>query len=303
MRKRGGRVVGSLLSAGVFVASCAASAPPPSTSFSTVSAAPIPRSSRAFRAPPRASAVRGRGTAVEPYLLCMRAPRTDYPFVGAYTCADGTVPLGGDPMRGAQARRGNVGSGPDGHMVDLYDVPCPSGPVEVYVDGYHCGGSPAPSIDPNNLSREQLANMARNVRAFHENPTENRALTLRPTMLDWLSRTPQVGVVVCPGVVPWIPQQSAAPVSYTMEFALSLGAAIIEDGREQADPVLVYVRALRGLLAYYRAVVRERGTGAVVASLELLASHERNGALEREVRGALNGCDTRRLGLHAPSNP
>lgn len=61
----------------------------------------------------------------------------------------GPNPFGGVPSAAAQARRGNVGphafSGPrtgdplaDAHIVDVYEVPCPGGPVEVYVCMYHC---------------------------------------------------------------------------------------------------------------------------------------------------------------------
>ncbi|MEQ9646555.1 MAG: hypothetical protein RLO52_13800 [Sandaracinaceae bacterium] len=47
-------------------------------------------------------------------------------------------PLGGDPEAGQQARVGNVGANGSGHIIDLYRVPCPSGPLEVYVDLYGC---------------------------------------------------------------------------------------------------------------------------------------------------------------------
>ena len=72
-----------------------------------------------------------------------------------YRCPGGGNPLGGDPRRGQAARRGNVGphSHPpsasaepflDAHIVDLYEIPCPTGPQELYVCLYHCppGRSP-----------------------------------------------------------------------------------------------------------------------------------------------------------------
>jgi hypothetical protein len=66
-----------------------------------------------------------------------------YDSVAAFACADGSTPLGGERMRGAQARVGNVGAGPDGHILDLYEVPCPEGGRQMYVDMYHCpGGNP-----------------------------------------------------------------------------------------------------------------------------------------------------------------
>lgn len=66
---------------------------------------------------------------------------------GQFQCPGGGNPLGGDPRAGARARLGNVGPhahGPerdpmmDAHIVDLYEVPCPSGAVQVYVCLYHC---------------------------------------------------------------------------------------------------------------------------------------------------------------------
>lgn len=70
-----------------------------------------------------------------------------------FQCPGGGNPLGGDPQAGARARLGNVGPhahGPerdpmlDAHIVDLYEVPCPSGAVQVHVCLYHCppGRSP-----------------------------------------------------------------------------------------------------------------------------------------------------------------
>jgi hypothetical protein len=69
--------------------------------------------------------------------------------VASYQCADGSVPLRGDPHAGAQARVGNVG-GPhagvtsttleNSHIVDKYVVPCPGVPVTLFVCMYHCEG-------------------------------------------------------------------------------------------------------------------------------------------------------------------
>ena len=64
--------------------------------------------------------------------------------------ADGSTPLHGDPHAGAAARLGSSGSHQEGggiedsHIVDIYEVPCPSGPVTLYVCLYHCppGRSP-----------------------------------------------------------------------------------------------------------------------------------------------------------------
>ncbi|MDQ3035853.1 MAG: hypothetical protein M3Y87_25845, partial [Myxococcota bacterium] len=72
-----------------------------------------------------------------------------------FQCPGGSNPLGGDPAAGAAARSGSVGqhtvTGPgtgdpmmDMHVVDLYEVPCPSGPVQVYVCMYHCAPGHSP---------------------------------------------------------------------------------------------------------------------------------------------------------------
>jgi hypothetical protein len=86
------------------------------------------------RAPRRA----GSGRTIEdPVSAC--GPRDSYLYVAAeFRCPDGGNPLGGDPMAGARARVGNVGENSTGHIIDLYRVPCASGPVDVYVDMYGC---------------------------------------------------------------------------------------------------------------------------------------------------------------------
>lgn len=85
--------------------------------------------------------VEGEGTESSPFLRCGRGPRTDYSFVANWQCSDGRRPLNGVEMDGARARLGSVGAGPDGHVVDLYQIPCSSGPVRIYVDAYHCSAS------------------------------------------------------------------------------------------------------------------------------------------------------------------
>jgi hypothetical protein len=70
-------------------------------------------------------------------------PGDSYHYVASeFKCADGTNPLGGNPKAGAAARIGNVGPNSTGHIIDLYEVPCPEGPKRVYVDMYGCPGGP-----------------------------------------------------------------------------------------------------------------------------------------------------------------
>ncbi len=67
-----------------------------------------------------------------------------------FQCPEGGNPLGGDWRAGAGARLGSGrshggGTGMlDSHIVDLYEVPCGSGPVRVYVCLYHCPAGRTP---------------------------------------------------------------------------------------------------------------------------------------------------------------
>ena len=75
-----------------------------------------------------------------------------YHLVAGYRCRDGSVPLRGDPQLGSDARLGSSSSHQpsapgdflSSHIVDVYEVPCPGGPEQVFVCLYHCpvGGSP-----------------------------------------------------------------------------------------------------------------------------------------------------------------
>lgn len=65
-------------------------------------------------------------------------PVDSYRQVSEYRCRDGSQPLGGDPGAGQQARAGNVGPNSTGHIIDLYEVRCPEGTVQIYVDMYGC---------------------------------------------------------------------------------------------------------------------------------------------------------------------
>lgn len=59
-----------------------------------------------------------------------------------FKCPDGSNPLGGNPRAGAAARVGNVGANSNGHIIDLYEIPCAQGPQRVYVDMYGCKDEP-----------------------------------------------------------------------------------------------------------------------------------------------------------------
>lgn len=58
-------------------------------------------------------------------------------------CQDGSNPYGGSYERAHASRAGNVGAGGVcGSIIDLYEVPCPEGTYEIYMDAYVC---PAPA--------------------------------------------------------------------------------------------------------------------------------------------------------------
>jgi hypothetical protein len=242
----------------------------------------------------------GDGSAERPYLLCHAnggPERTDYAFVASQRCADGSMPLGGDPARGAAARLGNVGAGPDGHIVDLYEIPCPRSPVRIHVDGYHCEGM-STEIDMNNLTRAQLANMARTIREMHQAPTDPRAHAFRRELLVWSLQTTQLTVVLCPTVFALLPSSETAGRPFHTELLLSYVAAIIEDGGDPAEPVSTTRRALEGLAVYYEASLRE-DPSVRDAGLDQLLASARAGGLEQIARAAITQCpDTSGMGLH-----
>lgn len=64
--------------------------------------------------------------------------RGSYVLIADHTCKDGTRPFDGDIPPAADSRAGNVGANADGHIIDVYEVPCPGGKEEVYVDMYDC---------------------------------------------------------------------------------------------------------------------------------------------------------------------
>lgn len=115
------------LTAAIAASSCATSAP-------------------AGKAPARSSTLGRLGASkAEPYPAC--GAKNSYRFIAEdFVCPDGSNPFHGDLRAAASARNGNVGSHLDvlpenvfdSHIVDLYVVPCPSGPIQVYVCMYHC---------------------------------------------------------------------------------------------------------------------------------------------------------------------
>lgn len=93
-----------------------------------------PEAASAASAPPATELGR---SAEHPVLAC--GPEESYAYVTRrFQCPGGGNPLGGDLERARSARRGSIPSPQSQHILDVYDVPCPSGTVAVYVDMYGC---------------------------------------------------------------------------------------------------------------------------------------------------------------------
>ncbi len=77
------------------------------------------------------------GTAEAPIPRC--GARESYRYVASeFRCPGGGNPLNGDLSAAAGVRAGSVGPTAAGHMIDIYEVPCPSGQVDVFIDMYGC---------------------------------------------------------------------------------------------------------------------------------------------------------------------
>lgn len=293
MRTKPARVLGVLSAiASVAIAGCGGGS-------STVRDEPQQIGARPQQPRPAAAGVVGSGSSIADALQLCHAnggpQRTDYSYIASYRCPEGTTPLGGDPRAGAAARLGNVGAGPDGHVVDLYEIPCAT-PVRLYVDAYHCGPGLDVEIDVNRLTRPQLQSMASGIRSLHGDPSSPRALELRRDLLMWVMETQQLTIVLCDGLAPLLPQGDPHP--YMGELALSLAAAVIEDGRDPADPVRTVTAALQGLLVYYQAIVAQEGPSARNPQLDGMLAMQQQGTLPQRVQAAIAGCDMGRLGVH-----
>ncbi|PCC66659.1 hypothetical protein SAMN02745121_00614 [Nannocystis exedens] len=93
----------------------------------------------------------GSGSAEAPIPRC--GPRDSYQYVaGEFRCPGGGNPFEGDAQAAAGARSGSLGPDARGHMVDVYEVPCPTGKVEVFVDMYGCPEMEAQLLRDRNLA-------------------------------------------------------------------------------------------------------------------------------------------------------
>jgi hypothetical protein len=100
-------------------------------------------------APPTLEPEKSVGSSFERPLTACGA-RESYEVIANLQCPDESRPLGGDVHEAQAARRGSSFAHQEGpsvmesHIVDVYELPCPSGTQEVYLCLYHCpeGRSP-----------------------------------------------------------------------------------------------------------------------------------------------------------------
>lgn len=72
-----------------------------------------------------------------PVVRC--GPEESYRYVAnEFRCPDGENPFEGDVEAARKAQRGSNENPRNGHVVDIYRVPCGSGPVHLFVDLYGC---------------------------------------------------------------------------------------------------------------------------------------------------------------------
>lgn len=245
----------------------------------------------------QSSQLRGSGLTPQDAVQACHAvtPRTDYAYVASYQCPDGSVPLGGDLARGQAARVGNVGEGPDGHILDLYEIPCAS-PVRVYVDMYHCPEGVDAEPDPNHLTRPQLVSIAQLIHALAQQVDGERAFQLRRELMQWIIQTPQLTVSMCPNIYALLPSDD--PNGYGPNLMLALAGAVIDDGRDPVDGAAVMTAAFLDLLVYYQAVISAHGPAQHDPQMDALLASAQDGSLPSRIAFIASGCDLSTMGVH-----
>lgn len=97
-----------------------------------------PRTAHAKVAPSTAGRPAQLGSSLRhPVVRC--GPEESYRYVASeFRCPTGENPFGGDVDAARSARRGSDENPDDGHVVDIYRVPCSGGNVHLFVDLYGC---------------------------------------------------------------------------------------------------------------------------------------------------------------------
>ena len=197
------------------------------------------------------------GSTKERALLGCHLTRTDYQQVADTVCPDGTKPLRGDLGAANRARSGNVGPGPDHHIVDAYTVPCTT-PIELFVDGYHCppGMEPEVQFDIKNPTPAQLVTMGKALEKIAGMGPGQRANGLRKQAAQLLETIP-VTIEVCGNFLkPLIADKTyKASRLLVLQLVISTGAEVLLRGGGPADRAGVELGAAEGVLRLYDSIL------------------------------------------------
>lgn len=224
-----------------------------------------------------------KATAVK---LC-NATNTDYLYIANYRCGDGSMPLNGDRRAGGRARVGNVGPGPDGHIVDLYKVPCPGGAVRIHVDSYHCPpGVKKPKIDLRKLNAAQLERFRAAFRATEVMGFDLKSLKLRKMLMMMIISDEWMKVRICASFL--IPVQDDKSYKYNphlmAQLVISSAAATIERGKKPDARFQVAAAAAEGVMRFYDTLLKHKGESARHAHLDKLKALQKAGKLRDFIR-------------------
>ncbi len=245
------------------------------------------------KAEPKAAAGTAGATKATALKLC-HATNTDYQTIADYRCPDGSVPLGGDARAGGGARRGSVGPGPDGHIVDLYEVPCSGGAVRIYVDAYHCPpGVKAEIPDLKALTKEQLERFRASMRATEVMGFDLKTLKLRKMLVTMIISDEWMKVRLCtPFLQPVHDDKGYKLFPHLMaQVIISSAAATIEHGKKPNARFLVAAAAAEGIMRFYQTMLKHKGEPARHAHLDKLLSLHKAGKLRDLIRK--NHCQER----------
>ncbi|HEY8945890.1 MAG TPA: hypothetical protein VIM73_16590, partial [Polyangiaceae bacterium] len=189
------------------------------------------------------------GTSLKnPVLRC--GPEESYRYVAdEFVCPSGENPFDGDLVAARKARRGSDENPDNGHVVDIYRVPCNSGSVHLFVDLYGCEQYQRRLISGNEQSRELGTLVARYealdfkgvaqhcAHADESMPPDeaSECMTLLPASLVMLGR-PEAGVGFLGELCSSMPQPSS--LSDVRAHMVIRTVAFVDHARELAGAPL-----------------------------------------------------------------